>query len=170
MRNAFVAAFAVCALFATGALAQSKTAVGTWKMDTAQSDFGSELAPKSVTVTVLKDTPEMLSWRVYMIDDKGKSMSYSWKGPKDGSMHPVMQNGKEIGKQSAQEEGEGGIHRHGEDADGSTFDAHEKILEDGKTMNEQITSKSKDGKESNSKSVYHRVNGMKKTAEKNPGL
>ena len=169
MKNGFFAAFAVCALLATGALAQSKTAVGTWKMDMAQSDFGSEPAPKSVTVTILKDTPEMLSWRVNMIDDKGKPMSYSWKGPKDGSMHPVMQNGKEIEKQSAQEEGEGGLHRHGEGPDGSSFDAHEKLSDDGKTMNEQITSKSKDGKESNSKSLYHRV-GMKKTAEKNPGL
>jgi hypothetical protein len=170
MKNGFLIAFAVCALFATGALAQSKTAVGTWKMDMAKSDFGSEPAPKSVTVTILKDTPEMLSWRVHMIDDKGKPMSYSWKGPKDGSMHPVMQNGKEIEKQSAQTEGEGGLHRHGESPDGSTFDAYGKMSDDGKTMSEQITAKSKDGKESNGKYFYHRVSGMKKSAEKSPGL
>jgi hypothetical protein len=174
MRNGFLAEVAVCALLATSAFAQSKTTVGTWtvgtwKLDVAHSDFGSpEPAPKSVTINILKDTPEMLSWRVHMIDDKGKAISYSWKGPKDGSMHPVMQNGKEIGKQSAKEEGEGGLHRHGDDPDGSTFDAHSKISDDGKTINEETTAKFKDGKESKSKTRYHRVSGTKKTAENKP--
>src|SRR5215469_15253593 len=100
MRKAIVSAFFACTLLAVGAWAQSKQPqLGMWKMDASQSDFGTGPVPKSVTVTILKDTPEMLSWRAHIVDDKGKSISYSWSGPQDGSMHPVMQNGKETSKQ-----------------------------------------------------------------------
>ena len=72
-----------------------------------------------------------------MIDDKGKVFDYSWKGPEDGSMHPVMSNSKEVGKQSARREGDGSITRHGEDPDGSSFDGHDEISDDGNTINEE---------------------------------
>ena len=75
MRKAFVSAVFACTLLAISAWAQSKQSqLGTWNMDLSQSDFGSDAAPKSVTLTVLKDTPEMLSWRVHVVDDKGKIM------------------------------------------------------------------------------------------------
>lgn len=61
-----------------------------WKLDLSQSDLGPEPAAKSVTVTVYKDTPEMLSWRVDIVDSEGKASSFSWSGPEDGTMHPVM--------------------------------------------------------------------------------
>jgi hypothetical protein len=169
MTKRIVAGIAACVLFAAGALAQSKpSAVGTWKMDISQSDFGPDPAPKSVTLTILKDTPEMVSWRVHMIDDKGKPLSYSWAGPGDGSMHPVMSNDKEIGKQSAKREDDGSLLRHGEDPDGSSFDALSKLSDDGQTITEESTSKSKDGKESKGKALYHRVSGSKKISEKKP--
>jgi hypothetical protein len=156
-----------CAILAISAMAQSKhSGVGTWKVDMSQSDFGSGPAPKSVTVTILKDTPKMLSWRVHMLDDKGKPINYSWSGPEDGSMHPVMQGGKEIGKQSAKKQDDGSLLRHGEDPDGSSFDARSKLSEDGTSMNEETTEKSKDGKESKQKIVYHRVRAVKEAAEK----
>jgi hypothetical protein len=114
MRNRVLAALALWAL-AGSCMAQSKhSGVGTWKLDVSQSEFGSDPAPKSVTITVLKDTTE---WRVHFVDDKGKPMSYSWSGPEDGSMHPVIQGGKDIGKQSAKKEDDGSLLRHGEDAD-----------------------------------------------------
>ena len=80
----------VCGLLSYDRTWQSKTAVGTWKMDVAKSDFGGDPAPKSVTVTIIKDTPEMLSWRVHMIDDKGHAVTYLWKGPKDGSRSTLV--------------------------------------------------------------------------------
>jgi hypothetical protein len=103
-------------LFGIIAWGQSKhSQVGTWKVDIAQSTFGSEPLPKSITVVILRDTPELSSWRVYGLDENGKAFAYSWSGPIDGTMHPVMENGKEIGKQSAKREDDGTLDRHGED-------------------------------------------------------
>ena len=168
MRKLYVPAVFACALFVLGALAQStQSQVGTWKMDASQSDFGSEPAPKSVTVIVLKDTPAMLSWRGHIVDDKGENISQSWSGPQDGSMHPVMQKGKEISKQSAKREGDGSLHRHDEDPDGTITEAYSKVSGDGNSLTDILTMKSKDGKESKWKCVYHRV--MEKTGANKAG-
>jgi hypothetical protein len=167
MRTSFLSATTIGVLALGIASAQSKHSdVGTWKVDISQSTFGSEPAPKSITVVILKDTPQMLSWRVHGIDDKGKPFAYSWSGPEDGTMHPVMQNGKEIAKQSAKREDDGTLLRHGEEPDGSAFDARDKTSDDGNAITEEITEKSKDGKESTNKTVYHRAAGAKKAAEK----
>jgi hypothetical protein len=91
----------------------------------------------------------MLSWRVHLIDGKGKAISYSWSGPEDGSMQPVMQGGKEIGKQSAKKEDDGSLLRHGEDPDGSSFDARSKMSDDGNTMTEELTERLTDAYEEN---------------------
>ena len=161
MRKAVVSAVFACALLPVSAWAQSKQSqVGTWKMDASQSDFGSDPAPKSVTVAVLKDTPEMFSWRVQDVDDKGESNSYSWSGPPDGSMHPFMKNGKEVFKQSEKREEDGSILGHAE-SNGSSTDARIKMSDDGNTIMEDITTKAKDGKELKQKITYHRVTGKK---------
>src|ERR1700751_4246022 len=63
-------------------LAQDKPSLaGNWKLDIAQSEFGSGPAPKSVAGTIFKDTPQMFSYRSHGIDDKGKPFSESWSGP-----------------------------------------------------------------------------------------
>jgi len=163
MRKLLISAVFACTFFVLVSLAQSEhSQVGTWKMDVSQSNFGTDPAPKAGTLNVLKDTPTMLSWRVQIVDDKGNAVSFSWSGPKDGSMHPVMQNGKEVSKQSAKVEADGSLHRHGEDPDGSSFDAYSK--ESDNTITDEITSRTKDGKESKAKTVYRRVMG--KTAAK----
>ena len=76
---------AVVLLSASLALAQTNaskaSAVGTWKMDLKQSTFGSEPPPKSVTLNIIKDTPDASAWRVNVVDSAGKSVSYSWSGP-----------------------------------------------------------------------------------------
>lgn len=163
MRKAVLSVVFACTVFVVGALAQSKQSeVGTWKLDMSQSDFGPDAAPKSVTLTILKDTPAMLSWRVRMVDEKGNSSSISWSGPQDGSLHPVMQNGKEISKQSAKRESGGSLHRHGEEPDGSSFDAYSKMSDDGNSITDELYAKDKDGKQLRQKFVYHRV--MKKHA------
>ena len=55
--------------------------VGTWKLDSAKSSLGSGPAPKAITLTILKDTPELTSWRIHIVEAKGQSMSFSWDGP-----------------------------------------------------------------------------------------
>jgi hypothetical protein len=159
-----------CLALAAGAFAQQRiSAVGTWKLDPAQSDFGSSPALKSVTIHILKDTPQMLSWRVRLVDDKGQPSSYSWSGPEDGSMHPIIRDGKPSNSQeSAKEKDDGTLVRHGEDPDGSSFDASSTISADGNTITDQIVGKSKDGKESKSKYVYHRAATSSASVDKKP--
>lgn len=170
MRRTLLSATAIGVLLSISGWGQSKHSdVGTWNVDISQSTFGSEPAPKSITVVILKDTLQMLSWRVHGIDDKGKAFAYSWSGPEDGTMHPVMQNGKEVAKQSAKREDDGTLLRHGEDPDGSSFDARDKSSEDGKTIIEETTAKSKDSKESKTKTLYRRASAANKAAEKKSG-
>jgi hypothetical protein len=158
MRRSVLSATAICVLFGISAWGQSKhSQVGTWYMDIAQSTFGLEPVPKSITVVILKDTPQLLSWRVDGVDGNGKAFAYSWSGPVDGTMHPVMQNGKEAGKQSAKREDDGAISRHGEDPDGDSFDARDMLSDDGNTILEEGLDKYKDGKETKTKKNQGRV-------------
>ena len=70
-----------------------------------------------------------------------------------------MQNGKEISKQGAKRKVDGSLHRHGENPDGSSFDAYSKVSEDGASITDEITVRGKDSNESKEKFVYHRVMG-----------
>jgi hypothetical protein len=158
----------VClSLALSSAFAQQKPSLaGTWKLDPAQSDFGSDPALKSLTINILKDTPEMFSWRVRMVDDKGKASAYSWSGPQDGSMHPIIEPGKSaITQESARREADGTLIRHGEDPNGSSFDARATISADGNTITDQMVGKSKDGKESKAKYVYHKASASSSSAK-----
>ena len=139
-------------------LAQDKPSMaGNWKLDVAQSDFGSRPAPKSEAGTIFKDTPQMFSYRAHGVDHKGKAFWYSWKGPEDGSMHPVILNGKPSGQTGVTRAQDGTLVQHGEDADGSTFEDHFLLSPDGNTVTMESNVKSKDGKESREKQVWHRV-------------
>ena len=160
MRSICVWGLFVCATFAVSARGQGQQSqVGTWKMDAAQSNMGSGPASRSVTLTILQDAPSMLSWRVQFVDDSGKSMSFSWSGPQDGSMHSVMLNGKEFRKESTKKQADGTLLRHGEFPNGTSFDAYSRTSVDGNTMTDDITVRANDGKESKQKVVYHRVMG-----------
>jgi hypothetical protein len=139
-------------------LAQDKPSMaGNWKLDIAQSEFGSEPAPKSQAGTIFKDTPQKFSYRVHGVDDKGKAFWYSWSGPEDGSMHPTLVNGKPSGQTGFTRDQDGTLVQRGEDADGSTFESHSSVSPDGNTITIEGNSKSKDGKESRDKLVWHRV-------------
>jgi hypothetical protein len=146
-------------------LAQDKPSlVGSWKLDIAQSEFGSEPAPKSVAGTILKDSPQMFSYRSHGIDDKGKPFSEAWHGPEDGSMHPVIRNGKPNGQASFTRDQDGTLVVHSKDADGSTSEGRFSMSPDGNTSTIEGTSKTKDGKESRDKQVWHRVSAKAKPA------
>ena len=166
MKMCAVAAAALTFVSVT-AFAQTNAAkasnVGTWKLDVAKSSFGSEPAPKSVTLTILKDTPELGSWGIDLVDDKGQSMSLSWSGPQDGSMQPVKgPKGEVIAQESLKRDKDGALLRHGVDArDGSTFDARSTLSADGNTITDVMTQKTKDGKTSKATAIYHRVTTAK---------
>jgi|SRR5580704_2462702 hypothetical protein len=149
---------ACLSLALASAFAQQKTsAVGTWNVDIAHSDF-SDPAPQSITVTILKDTPQMLSWRVNGVDAKGQPFTYSWSGPEDGTLHPVIEDGKPgTDMQSAKWQQDGTLLRHNENSDGSSFDARSSFSPDGNTITEAATAKSKDGKESKMHHLYRRA-------------
>ena len=93
------------------AVAQTKTAkqsaVGVWKLDVKQSKFGSAESSKSATLTILKDTPDAMAWRYEEVDATGKSMTFSWSGPLDGSMQDLKDgDGQAIGKTSMKRDGD----------------------------------------------------------------
>ena len=143
--------------------ATKASAVGTWKLDVAKSSFGSEPAPKAVTLTILQDTPELCSWRVDVVDGKGQSMSFSWSGPQDGSMQPVKDAKSQIiAQESLKRDKDGALLRHGADTnDGSSFDGRATLSADGNTITDVVTSTTKDGKSSKVTSVYQRVASAK---------
>ena len=150
----------VMLLHASLAMAQTNASkasgVGTWKMDLKQSTFGSEPPPKSVTLNIIKDTPEASTWRVDVVDSAGKSMSYSWSGPVDGTLQPLKgADDQVIGKESLKRDGDA-LLRHGEDSDGSLFDSRAIMSADGNTITDVTTMKSKDGKTSKATAVYRR--------------
>jgi hypothetical protein len=151
----------VCLLvcFAVGAMGQNKTIVGTWKLDVSQSDFGRDPAVQSFTFTMMKDSPKLGSYHGHGVDQDGKRISYLWSGPEDGSMHPLKDEaGKTLGMQSMNKQPNGTILRRGDDSsDGSSFNAVGTISEDGITLVEEVTGKSKDGTETKLRYVYHRV-------------
>lgn len=158
LKKMFVLTTAVIAISALGtAQTKTKSAVGAWQLDLAHSDLGAEAAPKQVVLTILQDTPESLSWRIQITDQNDKSSTYSWSGPLDGTPHPITnQDSIAIGTESVKRDGDGSLVRHGENKDAS-FDASSTMSEDGNTITDEITQKSKDGKEDKSKRVYHRV-------------
>lgn len=142
--------------------AQAST-VGTWKADLAKTSPGADPAPKAITLTILKDTLELTSWRVDVVDAKGESMSYSWSGPLDGSLQPVKDpKGQVLFQESLTRDKEGALLRHGVDStDGSSFDGRATLSADGNTITDVVTSKTKDGKTSKETTVYRRVTAGK---------
>ena len=43
--------------------ASKASAVGTWTLDVQHSDLGTAPAPKSMTLTILEDTPQGTLWK-----------------------------------------------------------------------------------------------------------
>jgi hypothetical protein len=153
----FAAAILVCS--AHGIFAQGISQVGTWNVDISESDFGGAPVPRSITMNILEDSPQKCSWRVDTIDDKGNKSSFSWSGPEDGTLHPVMDpSGKILLRESLKKTPDGTLLRHGEDPDGSSFDGLAKMSADGTSIVDTVKSRGKDGKQSmTQKYVAHRV-------------
>ena len=91
MTKLFAFCFVACPLFSVSvSTAQDNASFeGTWKIDIAKTDFGSDPPLKSLIVTFSKAGPDSLSIRANGVDPTGKRFSHSWVGPTDGSMHPL---------------------------------------------------------------------------------
>jgi hypothetical protein len=141
---------------ATGA---KHSAVGVWKLDLTQSTFPSAPPVKSVTLTILEDTPDAMAWRWEGVDATGKSNVYSWSGPTDGSMQDLKDgDGQPVAKESVKREGDL-LLRHGEIANVQTMDGRGTFSADGTTFTLVDTTKTQDGKTSTTTTVFHRVAG-----------
>ena len=160
---------AVTAVLLTAALpsafAQNPSSVGTWKYDASQSDFGSGTKPKSMTLVVTKDTPQMLAWRLTEVDPDGKVIHESWSGPQDGSMHPLKRTGGN---------GQAGFQAGGDQftitekmPDGSNLQSQVAKSDNGNTMTEHVTGTGPGGAAMNATIVWHKVRSAakKKAAE-----
>ena len=73
-------------------------------------------------------------------------------------MHPQTLNGKPSGQMSVTRGENGTLISHEQDSDGSKADFRFLLSPDGNTTTVEVTSISKDGKETKSKQVWHRVN------------
>lgn len=165
LKKMHTATIVVLLLNASLAIAQTNAAkrssVGVWKLDVKQSKFGSEAPPKSATLTILKDTPDVMAWRFDEVDATGKSVTFSWSGPVDGSMQDLKDgDGQVVAKESMKRDGDAMV-RHTEVPNVGTFDARGTTSADGNTFTDVETMKSNDGKTSTDTTVYHRVKGGK---------
>jgi hypothetical protein len=160
-----LAFFCVLITVSIGRAQDKPSLVGNWKLDVAQSDFGPDPAPKSMAATTQMDTPQKLAFRIHGVDEKGKPFVISWSGPEDGSMHPMITNGKQTGQQGVKKEPDGTLVLRGTDStDGSTFDGRAYLSADGNTFTEEDTYTFKDGKVNKQKAVWHRVGASAKPA------
>ena len=159
MNAPLVTVMLLSASIALGQTNASKASTVVWKADLKQSTFGPGPQPKSLTLNIIKDTPDAIEFRVDVVDATGKSDSYSWGGPVDGTLQPLKNAaGQVIGRESLKRDGDA-LLRHGEDpSDGSSFDSRSTTSADGKTMTDVITIRSKDGKTSKMTTVFHRSN------------
>ena len=61
----------------------------TWTLNLAKSDFGGGPGMKSEVETITVDTDKWLSYRDVTIEDNGKKTTSIWRGPADGTLHPI---------------------------------------------------------------------------------
>ncbi|MGH9587383.1 MAG: hypothetical protein ACRD3F_10555 [Acidobacteriaceae bacterium] len=150
--------FAFTALLLTAALpsafAQSSSSVGTWKYDAAQSDFGSQPKPTSMTLYITKDTPQMLAWHLTETDSNGKTVHESWKGPQDGSMQVLKRTGGN--GQASFESNNGEFTIHQKTSNGMTADSTVTKSDGGNTMTEHVTG-TDNGQQISQTIVWHRT-------------
>jgi len=138
--------------------ASNASAVGTWKLDAAKSDLGPQEPPKSVTLTILKDTPQAESWRVELVMEDGNQVSYSWTGPQDGSLQPLKgSDGQVLGHAGQKRDKDGALLRHGTDSSGASFETRATLSPDGNTITDVLKGKMPDGTTMTQTMIYHRV-------------
>jgi hypothetical protein len=125
--------------------------VERWKLDTSKSDFGGNPVPKSETLVITKNTPDMLAWRLNGVDDKGKAYTESWSGKPDGTIRP-MSSSMEKGDKASFKRNDDGSYTIHEESPKWSMDSQATLSDDKNTMSEDATMKGSDGKEAKMKS------------------
>ena len=72
------------------ASASDRSAVGTWKLDTSKSSYGTLPAPKFEQLVVTTDSSDSLAWKLTGATADGMSFAVSFDGPTDGTYHPIV--------------------------------------------------------------------------------
>ena len=136
---------------------QTRSAVGTWKLNVQKSDFGSVPAPKAMTIVVTEDTKDKVTWKATGTSPDGKKINESYSGSVDGNANPVK--GSPTGEESVAytRNPDGTVTVVTKDKSGQEV-AHGTISwsEDGKTMTLKNTRKSPGG-DMNYTEVYDKV-------------
>jgi len=70
--------------------AANRSAVGTWKLDTSKSSYGTLPVPKYEQLIITTDTSETLAWKLTGAMADGKTFTASFNGPVDGQYHPIV--------------------------------------------------------------------------------
>jgi hypothetical protein len=89
-RTLLFAALASLPVLAAFAAQTHVPANSVWKLNVAASDFAGGPGMKSDTFTMLVDTAKMQKFTDVMVDDAGNTVTWSWSGPADGTMHAVV--------------------------------------------------------------------------------
>jgi len=135
---------------------QSKSAVGTWKLDTSKSDFAGMPAPKEMTVTVTQDTKDKVAWKANGVGPDGKKINETFSGPVNGK--PTAVKGSPMNESVAYTRNEDGTvtavtsDKDGKEVARSSFS----WSEDGKTMTNKGTRKGPNG-DVNYTEVFNKV-------------
>lgn len=128
------------------AQSHARSALGTWKLNLEKSDFGSVLAPKSMTIVVTEDTKNKVAWKANGVGPDGKRITESYSGPADGTSHSLK--GSPTGEESVAytRNPDGTVMAVSKDKSGQEV-AHATISwsDDGKTMTLKNTRKTPGG-------------------------
>jgi hypothetical protein len=126
--------------------AADRSAVGTWKLDTSKSTYGTLPMPNFEQLVVTTDTADTLAWKLTGAMADGKTFTVSFDGPTDGSFHPIV--GSELGHEMAYTRiPGGGMNFSVRTKDGFVFETGSSHLSaDGNTMTRTGTVQTRDGK------------------------
>jgi hypothetical protein len=123
----------VIALSAQNAQSVPDPWVGTWKLDTSQSQFHNP-APQQQTVQIQSVTQGAIQYTISGTDAQGKPVLESFDGKADGQAYPISVNGVEGGRMSYQRVSDREYTAQGTTQDGSTVTSTVTLSPDGNTI------------------------------------
>lgn len=122
--------------------------VGTWKLDSSQSQFQGP-APKDETVQIESVNQGPIRYTISGTDAQGKPLLESFDGKSDGQSYPVSVNGYEGGRMSLTRVSDHEYTGQGTLADGTPVTQKITLSPDGRTITVQSQGKSNQGSFSN---------------------
>jgi len=155
-RTAFFVGLWLLIAAALTAYASDRSAVGTWKLDTSKSSYGTLPRPTFEQLVITTDSSGALAWKLTGAMHDGKTFNVSFDGPIDGKYHPIA--GNEAGHEIAYTRiPGGGMNWSVRTRNGFVFETGSSHLSaDGNTLTRTGTVQTPEGK-SEFVSVYTRV-------------